>query len=75
MPATCSVLSCRLLDSGSQYQATTGTYRQNILFFQSKRHCLCLSVSLPVANVNSSMWKPYKNVLSCRAVPYNVNRP
>jgi hypothetical protein len=48
LPATCCVLSCRLLGSGSQYQATTGTHRQNILFFQSNRHCLCLSVSLLV---------------------------
>jgi hypothetical protein len=26
-------------------------------------------------DVNSSMWKPQKNILSCRVVPYNVNRP
>jgi hypothetical protein len=72
-------LYCRVV---SQYQATTGTHRQNIIFFQSKRHCLCPSVSLPVGY--RLVWiracGTYKNILSCRvvsccAVPYNVNRP
>jgi hypothetical protein len=62
------------------------TDRQNILFFQSKRHYLCLCLSLHVGD--RLVWIPacqthsriICRVVSCRDVtwrdvPYNVNRP
>jgi hypothetical protein len=43
LPATCPVLSCRLMGSGSQNRARTGK-----IFFSSnpKRHCLCRYLSV-----------------------------
>ena len=70
----CCVVYWTVVHNTRQRQAAKSTDRQNILFFQSKRHRLCLSVLLPVGDrlvwirACGNRTRMVCRVVSCRAV-------